>query len=99
MKNHLRAIVLILAFVAIVTTSEGKDAPLTLRACPAPVQAVIQQYSAKWKFESVALDEKKKSHGEPVYEAKFVMPDGKRIELHISPAGQLITTEEKKPKT
>ena len=76
----------------------AKDTPLAINQCPAPVQAVIRHYSAQGTFESVALDEKKKSGGTAIYEAKFGLPNGKRIEVHISSEGRVLQFEEKKTK-
>jgi hypothetical protein len=45
------------------------------------------------------LDEKKKSGGPAVYEAKFSLRNGKRIEVHISPEGKVLQFEDKKPKS
>jgi len=63
------------------------------------VQAVIRHYSAQGTLEGVTLDEKNKSGGPPVYEAKFTLRSGKRMEVHISPEGQVLQFEEKKSKT
>ena len=77
----------------------AKDKPVQLKECPAPVQTVIQQYTTKGgTLEEIGLDEKKKGGGSPVYEAKFTLTNGSRIEVHISPSGQVITVENKKPK-
>ena len=77
----------------------AKDAPVKLEQCPAPVQAVVRQYLPHGSMEQIAYDEKKKSGGLPVYEAKFSLKDGRRIELHISPDGRLLHVENKKTKT
>ena len=79
-------------------TAFSKDTPVNLEKCPTPVQAVVRQYLAQGTMEKIALDEKKKSGGGPVYEAKFTLRDGKRIELHISPDGRLLQVENKAPK-
>ena len=76
----------------------AKDTPVDLEKCPAPVQAVVRQYLPHGRMEKIAFDEKKKSGGSPVYEAKFTLRDGKRIELHISPEGRLLQVENKAPK-
>jgi hypothetical protein len=34
-----------------------------------------------------------------VYEAKFSLKDGRRIEIHISAEGQVLQMEDKKPKS
>ena len=70
----------------------AKDVPVSLEQCPAPVQATLRQYSAHGTMEAIALDEKKKSGGPVVYEAKFNFPNGKRIEVHISPEGRVLPT-------
>jgi hypothetical protein len=88
----------VIALAALCGESAAKDRVVTLNECPAPVQAVIRHYSAQASFEQVALDEKKKSGGPAVYEAKFALRDGKRIEVHISPEGQVLQFENKKPK-
>lgn len=79
-------------------SSLAKDKPVRLEECPAPVQAVIKQYQTQAQLEEIGLDEKKKSGGPAVYEAKFALPDGRRIEIHISPEGTVILMEEKKRK-
>ncbi len=79
-------------------TAFAKDIPVDLAKCPAGVQAVVRQYLAHGTMEKIAFDEKKKSGGNPVYEAKFTLRDGKRIELHISPDGRLLQVENKNPK-
>ena len=76
----------------------AKDVPVNLDQCPAPVQATVRQYSAYGTMEAIALDEKKKSGGPAVYEAKFNFPNGKRIEVHISPEGKVLLVENKEPK-
>lgn len=83
---------------AFATTAAAKDKPITLDECPAPVKATIQHYAAQGTFESVALDEKKKSGGSAVYEAKFNLSNGRRVEVHISPEGKVVLFEEKKRK-
>jgi hypothetical protein len=83
---------------AILTPASAKDEPIQLEKCPQPVQAVIRSYETQGKLEEVALDEKKKTGGPAVYEAKFTLTGGRRIELHISPAGSVIQIEEKKRK-
>ena len=76
----------------------GKDVPVSLEQCPAPVQATVRQYIAHGTMEAIALDEKKKSGGPAVYEAKFSFPNGKRIEVHISPDGKVLLVENKESK-
>jgi hypothetical protein len=76
----------------------GKDVPVSLDQCPAPVQATVRQYAAHGTLEAIALDEKKKTGGPAVYEAKFNLPTGKRIEVHISPEGKILLVENKQPK-
>jgi hypothetical protein len=76
----------------------AKDTPVKLEECPQPVQAVIRHYTAQGTLESIGLDEKKKSGGPSVYEAKFSLTGGRRIEIHISPEGKVLQMEEKKPK-
>jgi hypothetical protein len=99
MKTHSRSIV-VLCSVLLGAPAFAKDEPISLNACPPQVQAVVRQYTATYgKFEEIELDRKKKSGGQPVYEAKFEMRNGKRVELHISPSGQVIKVEEKKPKS
>jgi hypothetical protein len=78
--------------------AQAKDEPVDFAKCPAPVQAVIEQYKAQGKLEAIGLDHKKKAGGVPVYEAKFTLPEGKRIEVHISPEGKVLEVEDKKPK-
>ena len=76
----------------------AKDVPVSLDQCPAPVQATLRQYAAYGTMEALALDEKKKSGGPAVYEAKFAFSTGKRIEVHISPEGKVLLVETKEPK-
>ena len=85
-------------FAALATFSFAKDTPVALDQCPAPVQATVRQYAAYGTMEAIALDEKKKSGGPMVYEAKFSFPGGKRIEVHISPDGMVLQVENKAPK-
>ena len=90
----------ILAFTILLSSAAlAKDKPVAIGECPDRVQAVIRQYSTQATFESVALDEKKKTGGPAVYEAKFKLPTGKRIEVHISPEGKVIQFEEKSSKS
>ena len=98
MKRIFRAALLWSAIAGLPASVAAKDAPVSLEECPAPVQAIIRHYSAQGTFESVALDEKKKSGGPAVYEAKFTLRDGRRMEVHISPEGKVVSFEEKKPK-
>lgn len=101
MKDTARSTLLASLFIAsaLATSVIAKDKPVTVEECPAPVQAVIRHYSTQGTFESVTLDEKKKSGGEKIYEAKFSLKDGRRIEVHISPEGKVIQFEDKKPKS
>ena len=81
------------------TTAVAKDKPVNVTDCPAPVQEVIKKYQAQGTLEGVARDDKKKSGGPAVYEAKFELADGRRVEVHISAAGEVMQIEEKKTKT
>ena len=87
-----------LATLILAATASAKDKPVDLSKCPVPVQNVVKQYLAHGTMEEIAYDEKKKSGGQPVYEAKFSLKDGRRIELHISPDGRLLQVENKNPK-
>jgi hypothetical protein len=78
-------------------SASAKDEVVEFEKCPAPVQAVIEQYKAQGKLEEIGLDHKKKTGGPQVYEAKFVLAEGKRIEVHISLEGKVIKVEDKKP--
>jgi hypothetical protein len=89
----------VVAAILIPAFALAKDAPISLDQCPAPVQALISHYSKQGTFEEVTLDEKKKSGGPAVYEAKFTLTDGRRIEIHMSPEGKVIKFEEKKAKS
>jgi len=87
------------ASVVLAPEAWAKDKDVSIKECPPPVQAVIQDYIAKGgTLEEIGLDEKKKKGGSPVYEAKFTQVGGNRIEVHISPSGQVILVEKKKPK-
>jgi hypothetical protein len=79
--------------------ASGKDEVVKLSECPAPVQAVIRHYQGQGTLEEIGLDKKKKSGGPAVYEAKFALKDGRRIEIHVSSDGQVLQMEEKKPKS
>ena len=79
-------------------TAAAKDKPVNVTDCPAPVQAIIKQYEAQGKLEAVARDDKKKSGGPAIYEAKFELADGRRVEVHISTEGKVLQVEEKKTK-
>lgn len=98
MKSILRSLLILPTLATLAPTAVAKDESISLAQCPAPVQAVIKVYSAKGTFETVTLDAKKKSGGPAVYEAKFSLRNGERVELHISPEGTVLQTEEKKPK-
>ena len=78
--------------------ASAKDELISLAQCPAPVQAVIRHYSQQGSLDSIGLDRKTKSGGPAVYEAKFTVKDGKRVEVHISPEGKVIQMENKKTK-
>lgn len=78
--------------------AHAKDEVIEFAKCPAPVQTVIEQYKAQGKLEEIGLDHKKKTGGPEVYEAKFALPEGKRIEVHISPEGKVLKVEDKKAK-
>jgi hypothetical protein len=96
MKLHTHTII---AALLLCGPAFAKDEPIGLDACPPRVQAVIRQYTATYgKFEEVELDRKKKTGGPPVYEAKFEMPNRRRVEVHISASGQVLKVEEKQPK-
>jgi hypothetical protein len=99
MKRILRVLLPVLAAAALSPVAAAKDQPITVAECPAPVQAVIRHYSTQGTLESVAKDEKKKTGGPVVYEAKFSLKNGKRTEVHISAEGKVIQFEEKKPKS
>ena len=101
MKPVLPSFVLpaVLAAILLPALALAKDAPIGLEQCPAPVQALINHYSKQGTLEGVTLDEKKKSGGPAVYEAKFTLTDGRRMEIHISPEGKVIKFEEKKAKS
>ena len=90
---------LVIPILLLATSGFAKDVPVRLEECPAAVQTVIREHSSRGTFESVARDEKKKSGGAAVYEAKFTLPDGKRVEVHISPDGKVLQVEDKKPKS
>ena len=99
MKPILRFLLPLFAVAALSPEAAAKDQVITIAECPAPVQAVIRHYSTQATFESVTLDEKKKSGGPAVYEAKFNLKNGKRTEVHISKEGKVLQFEEKKPKS
>lgn len=99
MKNPLHSLAIAAAVLTLASLSSfAKDEPVDFNACPPAVQNVIKQYSAHATFEKVELDEKKKSGGPAVYEAKFALKDGRRIEVHISPDGKIVAVENKQPK-
>ena len=89
---------LALTFFAAAGSVSAKDQVVTLEQCPAPVQTVIKHYSKQATLEEIGLDEKKKSGGPAVYEAKFAMKDGKRVKVHISPEGSVLQIEQKAAK-
>jgi hypothetical protein len=96
-KTGLRNVgIYLLACATQLPAATAKDIEISLEECPMPVQATVRQYGAQATFEEIAKDEKKKSGGPAVYEAKFSLPNGKRVELHISPDGKVLLTEEKK---
>ena len=74
----------------------AKDRVVSLEQCPEAVQRVIKHYGTSAKVEEIGLDEKKKSGGPAVYEAKLALPDGRRLEVHISANGSVLRFEEKK---
>ncbi|RYD63959.1 MAG: hypothetical protein EOP84_33145 [Verrucomicrobiaceae bacterium] len=98
MKTFVLPLLTFFAGLSLVSSAAAKDKPVQLAECPAAVQTVIQQYSAKGTLEEIGLDEKKKSGGPAVYEAKFTLADGNRIEVHIAADGRVITEEKKKAK-
>jgi hypothetical protein len=75
---------------------QAKDRVVTLEQCPEAVQRVLKHYGTSAKIEEIGLDEKKKSGGPAVYEAKLALPDGRRLEVHISAEGSVLRFEEKK---
>lgn len=79
-------------------TAGAKDKPVNVSDCPAAVQTVIKHYETQGKLEEVARDDKKKSGGPAVYEAKFELADGRRVEVHIATDGKVLQIEEKKTK-
>lgn len=81
------------------STALAKDEKVQLSECPEPVRAVIRHYSQQGTLEEIGLDKKKKSGGPAVYEAKFAVRDGRRIEVHIAPDGKVLQMEEKRPKS
>lgn len=87
----------VLAFVPVIACA--KDEPVQLSECPQPVQAVIRHYQTQGTLEEIGKDKKKKSGGPAVYEAKFNLSNGKRVEVHISSDGKVLQFEEKKPKS
>ena len=84
--------------VTIAPSASAKDKPIQLTECPAAVQKAIQESSAKGTLEEIGVDEKKKTGGPAIYEAKFTLADGNRVEVHFSADGQIVTEEKKKPK-
>jgi len=99
MNSIFRIALLATALSTLVPGVAAKDEAISVDQCPAPVQAVIRQYTAQGTFESVTLDEKKKTGGPAVYEAKFNLRSGKRVEVHILANGNVVQIEEKKPKS
>ena len=89
---------LALTLAAALSSAAAKDQDVTLEQCPPPVQAVIRHYSKQATLEQIGLDEKKKSGGPAVYEARFAMKDGNKVEVHISPEGSVLQIETKKAK-
>ena len=100
MKLHSLFALSVMASVLALSGSiaNAKDEPISVEECPPPVQAVIRQYSAQGTFEKVEMDRKKKSGGPVMYEAKFLLKDGKRVEVHIDASGKVLHIENKKPK-
>ena len=76
----------------------AKDEVVALEQCPPPVQAVIRHYSAQATLEQIGYDKKAKSGSAAVYEAKFAVKDGSRIEVHIAADGRVVGMEKKKSK-
>jgi uncharacterized membrane protein YkoI len=85
-----------LVTLSFVPSLHAKDRVVTLEQCPEAVQKVIRHYGNSAKVEEIGLDEKKKSGGPAVYEAKLALPDGRRLEVHISATGSVLRFEEKK---
>ena len=79
--------------------ASAKDEAIALEQCPAPVQTVIRHYQTQATLEEIGLDKKTKAGGPEVYEAKFTLKSGKRMEVHIGPDGKVLQMEEKKPKS
>ena len=88
----------VVAFAMTASPLYAKDKVVQLEECPAPVQGIIKKYQAQGTLEEIGMDEKKKSGGPAVYEAKFALASGKRVEVHISAAGEVMKIEEKKAK-
>lgn len=93
MKAH--ALSIITAALILSVPAIAKDDPIGIKDCPAPVQALVRHYSQGGTLEEIAIDHKKKSGGPAVYEAKFLTAAGKRIEIHMSPAGKVLKVENK----
>jgi hypothetical protein len=85
-----------LVTLSLATAVHAKDRVVTLEQCPEAVQKVIRHYGNSAKIEEIGLDEKKKSGGPAVYEAKLALPDGRRLEVHILANGSVQRFEEKK---
>ena len=99
MKRLSHFVLLLAVTASLSSVAGGKDDPVALEQCPAPVQTVIQHYTTQGSLEGVTLDEKKKTGGPAVYEAKFSLRNGRRVEVHISPEGKVLQFEEKKSKS
>ena len=97
MKNPIVTLAVVTAAFALTSSAVlAKDKSVDLSECPQPVQDVIKRYSAQATFEEVKLDKNAKTGGTATYEAKFSMADGRRFEVHISPAGSIMAVENKK---
>ncbi len=90
--------VTVLAAAFLATSASAKDKQVGYKECPPPVQLVIKKYEEQGKLEEIGLDEKKKSGGPAVYEVKFALTSGRRVEVHINAAGEVLEIQEKKAK-
>lgn len=92
------ALTLLSATMLVALPVSGKDVPVSLENAPAPVQAAVKQYQPYGTLESIEYDENKKSGKPAVYEAKFILKDGKRLGVYISPEGKILRAENKEQK-